>query len=206
MSPAPTAISGLSLHDALPFCAGRGLHTPGLIRHGGWSAPITGRGSSHSRSGSPPAPPPAPPPRRLSGRCRCAIGRAHCAGQPSLPQWARPRSRGAARRPQSDPRVVGIHRTQATVPRNPDTLADTSDFVTSRRVGRMNKVALDRPKALNSLDLDMCRALHAELDAATADSGVEAVVTTSTSEKAFCAGGDIRALRDAAASGDHEAN
>ncbi len=81
-----------------------------------------------------------------------------------------------------------------------------SEFVTSRRVGRMHNIVLDRPKALNSLDLDMCRALHAELDAATADSGVEAVVTTSTSEKAFCAGGDIRALRDAAASGDHEAN
>src|SRR5699024_8952515 len=94
----------------------------------------------------------------------------------------------------------------ATVPANPDTLVDMSEFVTSRRVGRMHNIVLDRPKALNSLDLDMCRALRAELDAATADSGVEAVVTTSTSEKAFCAGGDIRALRDAAASGDHEAN
>src|SRR5699024_8305826 len=167
----------------VPRRAVRGLHTPGLIRHGGWSAPITGRGSSHSRSGSPPA----PPPRLLSGRCRCAIGRAHCADQPSFPQWARPSSRGAARRPQSDPREVGIPSTAATVPANPDTLVDMSEFVTSRRVGRMHNIVLDRPKALNSLDLDMCRALHAELDAATADSGVEAVVTTSTSEKAFCA-------------------
>lgn len=70
----------------------------------------------------------------------------------------------------------------------------------------MQHIVLDRPKALNSLDLPMCRALHAALDAAAADSGVEAVVTTSTSEKAFCAGGDIRALRDAAASGEHERN
>ena len=81
-----------------------------------------------------------------------------------------------------------------------------SEFVTTRRDGRMQHIVLDRPKALNSLDLGMCRALHSALDAATQDPGVEAVVTTSTSEKAFCAGGDIRALRDAAASGQHEIN
>ena len=81
-----------------------------------------------------------------------------------------------------------------------------SEFVISRREGRMQHIVLDRPKALNSLDLPMCRALHQALDAASEDSGVEAVVTTSTSEKAFCAGGDIVALRDAAASGEHERN
>lgn len=81
-----------------------------------------------------------------------------------------------------------------------------SEFVISRREGRMQHIVLDRPKALNSLDLPMCQALHSALDAAAADTGVEAVVTTSTSEKAFCAGGDIVALRDAAASGDHETN
>lgn len=70
----------------------------------------------------------------------------------------------------------------------------------------MQHIVLDRPKALNSLDLPMCQALHSALDSAAADSDVEAVVTTSTSEKAFCAGGDIRALRDAAAAGDHETN
>ncbi|AWH92562.1 enoyl-CoA hydratase/isomerase family protein [Dietzia lutea] len=81
-----------------------------------------------------------------------------------------------------------------------------SEYVISRREGRMQHIVLDRPKALNSLDLPMCRALHTALDEAAQDPGVEAVVTTSTSEKAFCAGGDIRALRDAAASGDHATN
>ena len=81
-----------------------------------------------------------------------------------------------------------------------------SEYVITRREGRMQHIVLDRPKALNSLDLPMCRALHTALDEAAQDQGVEAVVTTSTSEKAFCAGGDIRALRDAAASGDHAAN
>lgn len=81
-----------------------------------------------------------------------------------------------------------------------------SEFVISRREGRMQHIVLDRPKALNSLDLPMCRSLHQALDAAAEDAAVEVVVTTSTSEKAFCAGGDIRALRDAAASGEHETN
>ncbi|KAA0919210.1 enoyl-CoA hydratase/isomerase family protein [Dietzia sp. ANT_WB102] len=81
-----------------------------------------------------------------------------------------------------------------------------SDYVISRREGRIQHIILDRPKALNSLDLPMCRALHTALDEAAADTGVEAVVTTSTSEKAFCAGGDIRALRDAAVAGEHEKN
>ena len=81
-----------------------------------------------------------------------------------------------------------------------------SEFVSSRRDGRIQHIVLDRPKALNSLDLSMCRALHTALDEAANDEGIEAVVTTSTSEKAFCAGGDIRALRDAAAAGDHGKN
>ena len=81
-----------------------------------------------------------------------------------------------------------------------------SEFVISRREGRIQHIVLDRPKALNSLDLPMCRALHTALDEAAADTGVEVVVTSSAVEKAFCAGGDIRALRDAAASGEHEKN
>ena len=81
-----------------------------------------------------------------------------------------------------------------------------SEFVITRREGRMQHIVVDRPKALNSLDLPMCKALHSALDEVAGDKAVEAVVISSTSEKAFCAGGDIRALRDAAAAGDHEAN
>lgn len=81
-----------------------------------------------------------------------------------------------------------------------------SEFVITRREGRMQHIVLDRPKALNSLDLPMCKALHSALDEVSGDKSVEAVVVSSTSEKAFCAGGDIRALRDAAAADDHETN
>ena len=76
-----------------------------------------------------------------------------------------------------------------------------SEFVSSRRDGRIQHIVLDRPKALNSLDLSMCRALHTALDEAANDEGIEAVVTTSTSEKAFCAGGDVKPVREAALDG-----
>jgi enoyl-CoA hydratase/carnithine racemase len=53
-------------------------------------------------------------------------------------------------------------------------------------------VTLDRPQALNSLSLDMIRALTATLRAWRDDPAIAAVVLRSSSEKALCAGGDIR--------------
>jgi enoyl-CoA hydratase/carnithine racemase len=67
-----------------------------------------------------------------------------------------------------------------------------TDTVLTRVANRTGVITLDRPKALNSLSLDMVRALSAILLEWRDDAGVEAVVITSTSEKALCAGGDIR--------------
>ncbi len=57
-------------------------------------------------------------------------------------------------------------------------------------------ITLDRPKALNSLSLDMVRQLTATLRAWHNDPKVRAVFIYSSSEKAFCAGGDIRFFYD----------
>jgi enoyl-CoA hydratase/carnithine racemase len=59
-------------------------------------------------------------------------------------------------------------------------------------------LVLDRPKALNSLSLDMVRTITETLLAWRDDPRVRAVVIHSTSEKAFCAGGDIRFFHEAA--------
>ena len=53
-------------------------------------------------------------------------------------------------------------------------------------------ITLDRPKALNSLSLEMVRTLTATLLAWQADPAIQAVVIRGSTEKAFCAGGDIR--------------
>ncbi|MEN3291805.1 MAG: hypothetical protein V7642_1058 [Burkholderiales bacterium] len=58
-------------------------------------------------------------------------------------------------------------------------------------------LVLDRPKALNSLSLHMVRAIAQTLRAWRDSPVVNAVVIKSTSEKAFCAGGDIRFFHEA---------
>ncbi|WP_348695067.1 enoyl-CoA hydratase/isomerase family protein [Duganella fentianensis] len=57
-------------------------------------------------------------------------------------------------------------------------------------------ILLDRPKALNSLSLEMVRDITAALLAWRDNAEVAAVVIRSTSEKALCAGGDIRFFYD----------
>lgn len=73
-----------------------------------------------------------------------------------------------------------------------------SDFIKTRIRNNIGFIALDRPKALNSLSLDMIRSLTATLLAWREDKNLHAVVIRSTTEKAFCAGGDIRFFYEAA--------
>ena len=62
--------------------------------------------------------------------------------------------------------------------------------------GRSGVITLNRPKALNALTHIMVKELYAKLVEWKTDSSIDAVVVKSTSEKAFCAGGDIRYLYD----------
>jgi enoyl-CoA hydratase/carnithine racemase len=55
-------------------------------------------------------------------------------------------------------------------------------------------ITLNRPAALNALTLGMVVELHALLERYAADDAVRAVLLRGAGEKAFCAGGDIRAL------------
>ena len=62
--------------------------------------------------------------------------------------------------------------------------------------GAVGRVTLNRPRALNALTLDMARRLDARLIEWASDDGVGAVVIGGAGERAFCAGGDVRALYD----------
>lgn len=66
------------------------------------------------------------------------------------------------------------------------------------RVGAWGLVTLNRPEALNALTWGMVEKFRAELAAWERDLGVRAVLVKGAGEKAFCAGGDIRWLADAA--------
>ncbi|MDK9696495.1 MAG: enoyl-CoA hydratase/isomerase family protein [Siculibacillus sp.] len=78
----------------------------------------------------------------------------------------------------------------------------STDEIRFERRGRAGIVILDRPKALNALTLPMVRAMQRQLDDWKADPSVAHVVLTSSSEKAFCAGGDIRRIHDMGRAGD----
>jgi len=77
--------------------------------------------------------------------------------------------------------------------------------VITGRDQRIGRIRLNRPQALNALDLAMIRAITAALAEWRDDPGVHAVVIESAGPRAFCAGGDIRAMRDAALAGDDAA-
>ena len=64
------------------------------------------------------------------------------------------------------------------------------------------EVTLNRPEALNALTLDMALELYEHLSGWAGDDSIRAVVVRGAGDRAFCAGGDIRALYDAKQSGD----
>jgi len=68
--------------------------------------------------------------------------------------------------------------------------------------GRLGRIRLNRPKALNSLTLDMVTAIASALDDFAADAGIAAVLVTGEGERGFCAGGDIRAIFETGRAGD----
>ncbi|WP_029010035.1 enoyl-CoA hydratase/isomerase family protein [Azospirillum halopraeferens] len=72
-------------------------------------------------------------------------------------------------------------------------------------VGAVGRITLNRPRGLNALTLEQIRQIDPALRRWAADPAVAAVVIEGAGEKAFCAGGDIRALFDASAAGDRAA-
>ena len=68
-------------------------------------------------------------------------------------------------------------------------------LITSRD-GRIGRILMNRPRALNALDLDMIQGSLAILKQWAEDPHVHAVVIEGAGDRAFCAGGDVRALRE----------
>jgi len=81
-------------------------------------------------------------------------------------------------------------------------MSDEPEVLFSRD-GVAGVITLNRPKALNALTLNMVRLMHPQLQAWAADDAVKLVIIEAAGEKAFSAGGDIRALHDWGKAGDH---
>lgn len=63
--------------------------------------------------------------------------------------------------------------------------------------GRVGLIHLNRPQALNSLTKDMCQSMFEQLSHWENDDAIKAVIVEGAGDKAFCAGGDVRALYQA---------
>jgi enoyl-CoA hydratase len=81
-----------------------------------------------------------------------------------------------------------------------ETLARDGELLV-RSDGALRRITLNRPQALNALTLDMALAMTALLGEWAANPTVGAVLLDGAGERAFCAGGDIRALYEAAGRG-----
>lgn len=66
---------------------------------------------------------------------------------------------------------------------------------------KAGRITLDRPRALNALTYPQIGVIAAALDAWEHDPAVAVVIIDATGGKAFCAGGDVRTLYDAAIDG-----
>lgn len=70
------------------------------------------------------------------------------------------------------------------------------------RVGCAGVITLNRPKALNALNLSMIRLIHPQLMKWQVDEEAAVVIVKGAGGKAFCAGGDIRAVTEAGRVGE----
>jgi enoyl-CoA hydratase len=67
--------------------------------------------------------------------------------------------------------------------------------------GRLGHITMNRPKALNALTHDMSLRLDAQLRRWAAEPRVHTLAITGAGDRAFCAGGDVRALWEAGSNG-----
>lgn len=87
--------------------------------------------------------------------------------------------------------------TQPVAPPREDKDPTKRQEIRFRRRGDLAEIILTRPKALNALSRDMIRQMDSYL-AAWADNPAVRAVVVSGDEKAFCSGGDVRAVWQAA--------
>jgi enoyl-CoA hydratase len=81
--------------------------------------------------------------------------------------------------------------------------AAASDPRVRARVDRaLGHLTLDRPRAINALDLGMIENLATALDEWEHDPGVDAVLLDGAGERGLCAGGDVRGLYDQIVAGE----
>ena len=82
---------------------------------------------------------------------------------------------------------------------------NTSEQIKSEIIGKLGRITLNRPKALNALTQDMCEAITKIMLEWEDNPDIGAVLIDGAGERAFCAGGDVIMLHDSGKAGDKRA-
>lgn len=77
-----------------------------------------------------------------------------------------------------------------------------SEVLVQKNEKGLGSILLNRPESLNALDISMIRKIKQTLDGWMKDDEVKVILFSSTNERAFCAGGDIKALYEAKLAGE----
>ena len=81
----------------------------------------------------------------------------------------------------------------------------TKDKVLTTVQGRLGRITLNRPRAINALDHQMIDEVQTALVTWEKDDDVVAVLVDGAGDRGLCAGGDVRMMRDSAIAGDTRA-
>ena len=72
----------------------------------------------------------------------------------------------------------------------------SSDEVILERIGNKGIITLNRPQALNALNLSMIRQIYPQLKSWETDNSMKLVIIKGSGDKAFCAGGDVKCIEN----------
>ncbi|KAJ7345534.1 hypothetical protein JRQ81_001484 [Phrynocephalus forsythii] len=101
------------------------------------------------------------------------------------------------------PRLKPFNRLQVILQHlNMSKMVDSSAEVLLEKKGCAGVITLNRPKALNALTLSMIRQIYPQLKTWEQDPDTFLIIIKGAGGKAFCAGGDIRAVTEAGRSGN----
>ncbi|KAJ7416193.1 3-hydroxyisobutyryl-CoA hydrolase, mitochondrial [Willisornis vidua] len=101
------------------------------------------------------------------------------------------------------PRLKPLNRLQVTLQHlKMSNQTDSAAEVLLEKRGCAGVITLNRPKALNALNLSMIQQIYPQLKTWEQDPETFLIIIKGTGGKAFCAGGDIRAITEAGKVGD----
>ncbi|MDJ0387602.1 enoyl-CoA hydratase/isomerase family protein [Roseomonas sp. E05] len=83
-------------------------------------------------------------------------------------------------------------------------MAETDATLIATRQGAVGRLLMNRPRALNALDLPMIDAMAEAIAAWREDESLRLVLLEGAGDRAFCAGGDVRRVREQVLAGDYD--